>query len=64
MGRGDKVGSLGAFVGALDHSLGIVAATEGLERGCGQTLVVRGPKRLVWGEDDGPEMSPSLQALL
>lgn len=57
-GGGDKAGSLGAFVGALDHSLGIVAATEGLERGCGQTSVVRGPKRLVWGEQDGSEMSP------
>lgn len=57
-GCGDKAGSLGAFVWALDHSLGIMAAREGLERGCGQTLVVRAPMRLVWGEEDGPEMSP------
>lgn len=32
-GAGDEAGSLGAFVGALAHILGMTAATEGLERG-------------------------------
>ena len=50
-GRGpdDEAGSLGPLVGALDHILGTMAATEGLERG-DMAKPLRPAQGRRWGE--------------
>ena len=59
---GDKAGSLGAFMGTLDHILGMAAASEGLQRGTGPDSRLRGPRGLACEANEVPPTTLSPRA--